>query len=211
MPQPNPKYTADPNEVPLQLTTPPVRDVVTALRASWPGLGEQGGRTMTAQFVLETGWGKHCFNWNIGNMKPKTAQQTYAFRPSVWECYGPSDASSYVANGHGLVHLATADEIKQHEACTAPKVMVIFLAPHDQCRFLAFASLLGGAQALVERHKKVISFDPNYLSELNAADIPNVVSALNKSGYFTSNVGQYTASMISVKARIDKQLGPPKP
>ena len=52
------KFTNNPNEVVTRRTTPTAREVVTMLRMEWPGLSENGARTLTAQFMGETGGGK---------------------------------------------------------------------------------------------------------------------------------------------------------
>ena len=58
------KYTASPHEVVTKTTTPTPRQVVDMLVANWNALTENGARTLTAQFMAETGGGKYCFNWN---------------------------------------------------------------------------------------------------------------------------------------------------
>jgi len=205
--QPGQKYTTDPNEVPAQITTPAVRDVVSALLAHWAGLTEQGARTITAQFASETGWGAHCFNWNLGNMKSHDPTQLYAYRRDVWECRTQSQANSDVANGAGNVHIATAGEIQQHK-WKCPDVVVVFEPPHVGCRFRAFASLQDGAQGLVDKHKKIAASSANYFAALNAGDVAGVAHALKIVGYYTASEADYARTMGKVKNKIDSDLGP---
>ena len=68
-PRPPIKYTSNPNEVPTQTTTPSALDVVNMLLHVWTALNQNGARTLTAQFMAETGEGRFCFNWNLGNVK----------------------------------------------------------------------------------------------------------------------------------------------
>ena len=61
-------FTTNPNEVPTAQTTPSAADVVAMLLKCWPDLSQNGARTLAAQFMAETGGGKFCFNWNLGNV-----------------------------------------------------------------------------------------------------------------------------------------------
>ena len=79
------KYTDNPNERVTTRTTPAYADVVAMLLVAWPDLNQNGARTLTAQFVAETGGGKYCFNWNLGNEKAG-ANIPHMYLRNVWEC-----------------------------------------------------------------------------------------------------------------------------
>ena len=121
------KYTASPHEVATRTTTPTPRQVVDMLVANWNALTENGARTLTAQFMAETGGGKYCFNWNLGNVKAG-ANEPHMYLRNVWECASTAGAASQVAKGNGLARIATADEIKKH-GWKCPVATVVFEPP----------------------------------------------------------------------------------
>lgn len=202
------KYTDNPNEVVASVATPTLREVADAILANWSDLNEQGARTITAQFIGENGWGMRCVNWNIGNNKSPSTNALHVYRSNVWECETQSDADSSVKNGNGLAHIATPDEVAKNKwQCGASKIVVVYQPPHKETRFRAFKSLIEGAAGLLDKYKQIAKSDPKYLASVNAADIPYVVHKLKVIGYFTADEKQYAATMISVKKKIDKQLG----
>ena len=60
------------------------------LRTSWPELTENGARTLAAQFMGETGGGRFCFNWNLGNVKAGPNDPHMCLR-GVWEVVGEDE------------------------------------------------------------------------------------------------------------------------
>ena len=102
-PGPDGRYTKDPNEVPTKNTVPTAKEVVAMLRAGWSDLTEQGARTLTAQFMHETGGAKYCFNWNLGNAKPRSGptKLLHMYLRNTWEGLTAHDAQQKVADGWG--------------------------------------------------------------------------------------------------------------
>jgi hypothetical protein len=202
------KYTAHPNEVTTRTTTPTPRQVVDMLLSNWSALNENGARTLTAQFMAETGGGKFCFNWNLGNVK-SGANDPHMYLRNVWECDSQAGAEAQVAKANGLARIATAAEIKAHGwKCPGVAVTVVFDPPHPQCRFRAYASLQDGAKRWLEHHQRIARSNAGYVTALNAGDIGSVAHALKQARYFTAGEADYARLMTRTRAQIDQALGP---
>lgn len=201
-------YTTNPNEVNTVHTAPSASDVVSLLKQNWAELTSNGARTLTAQFMHETGGGKYCFNWNLGNVK-SGPNELHMYLNGVWEVDSPEAAASQVAKSGGLGRIATGDEIKKKGwSCPPGKNVVVFQPPHAQCRFRAYPSLQDGAQKWLGRHKALAQRNTKYLAEVNSGDTAAVAKSLKKDGYYTGGEADYARSMKSQKAAIDKALGP---
>jgi hypothetical protein len=178
------------------------------LLASWTGLSVNGARTLTAQFMAETGGGKYCFNWNLGNVKAgPTIPHMYLH--GVWEVDSPVSGQAQVDKSEGLAHVATDEEIKKHGwGCPAGKVIAVFEPPHPQCRFRAYGSLQDGAQRWLLYHQGLSARNPSFFDSLNAGDISAVAHALKQARYYTASEADYARAMTGTKAAIDRTLGP---
>ena len=204
---PGKKFTTNLNEFVTARTTPSAAQVVDLLKRNWTDLTEAGARTLTAQFMHETGGGKYCFNWNLGNVKAGP-NEAHMYLKNVWEVDSPAQANAQVAKSGGLGRIATPDEIKTRGwSCPVGSNVVVFDPPHPQCRFRAYISLEEGAQKWMSFHKKIALKNPSYITELNRGDCAAVANSLKKVGYYTGDENDYASSMISQKARIDKSLG----
>lgn len=200
------KYTDNPNECVTTRTTPTAAAVVMMLQAAWSELTNNGARTLTAQFMAETGGGKYCFNWNLGNVKAGS-DEPHMYLANVWECDSQAGADAQVARAGGLARIATSDEIAAH-GWKCPNVVVVFTPPHPQCRFRAYASLGDGAQRWLDHHKRISSANPDFLTALNAGDVTAVAHALKTARYYTAAEVDYGRAMTRAKADVDHQLGP---
>jgi hypothetical protein len=203
---PGKKYTDAANEFPVQRTTPTAAQVVGMLQLSWPELTPNGARTLTAQFMAETGGGKYCFNWNLGNVKAG-ANDPHMYLANVWECDSQAGADGQVARAGGLARIATAEESAKH-GWKCPNVVVVFSPPHAQCRFRAYSSLADGAQRWLSHHKTIAANNPDFLTAINAGDVAAVAHSLKMARYYTAAEADYARAMTRTKADIDKQLGP---
>jgi hypothetical protein len=201
------KYTDNPNEVVTKQTTPTPREVVNMLLSAWSGLTDNGARTLTAQFMAETGGGKYCFNWNLGNVKEPTGNAPHMYLHNTWECHSQAEAAAQVARANGLVRLATADEIKKH-GWKCPQAVVVYDPPHPVSRFRAYGSLQDGAQRWLGHHQRIARADPNFVTALNAGDIAAVAHALKKARYYSAAEADYARAMTRTKEQVDRALGP---
>lgn len=202
------KFTNNPNEVVTKRTTPTPREVVAMLRIAWPELTENGARTLTAQFMGETGGGKYCFNWNLGNVKEPTGKLPHMYFHSVWEVFTPASAQAQVDKSGGLARIATDAEIKKHGwSYPAGSRVVVFAPPHPASRFRAYANLKDGAQRWLGHHQRIARQNPGYLYSVNAGDTKSVAHALKMARYYTAGEADYARLMASKKAEIDRSLG----
>jgi hypothetical protein len=176
------------------------------LLKAWTELTNNGARTLAAQFMAETGGGKYCFNWNLGNVKA-SANEPNMYLRNVWECYDQTHADAAVAAAGGLARIPATEEINKH-GWKCPRVVVVFNPPHAACRFRAYASLEDGAQRWLSHHKRIAARDPSFVTSLNAGDVDAVAKALKKAGYYTAAERDYALAMKRTKADIDRQLGP---
>jgi hypothetical protein len=209
------KYTDSPKEVALEPTQPTPQQVVDLLIEIWPDLSPPGARTLTAQFMTETGGGKACYNWNLGNVKCRSTTPLHMYKPLIWECCTQAEANAFVASGKGRAHIATCDEMQKYDkkwGWRCPKnVMVLFDAPHEECRFYAYASLKEGAERWLKLQKDVIQRNPGYLKLLQAGDAAGAAKALKNAQYYTGDETIYANGMVAQKRIIDATLGPLPP
>lgn len=205
-------YTANPNEVRTTRTTPTPSQVVQMLRTSWPELTESGARTLAAQWAGETGWGKHCYNWNLGNVKAGP-HDSHMYLVGVWEVSSTGAAQNAVKNSAGFAHIASAQEIRKHGwgAPRAGHSIPVFYPPHPQCRFRAYSNLQQGAQRWVQRYQGIARRKTDFLTAVNAGDVPGTAHALKQVHYYTADESAYANAMARAKAQIDRQLGPIAP
>lgn len=202
------KYTDSAFEQVTTSTKPSARDVVNMLLSVWPALNQTGARTLTSQFMAETGGGKHCYNWNLGNVKA-SANEPHMYLRGVWEVYGsPEAAEAASTKAAGKAHVATAEEIKKHGwGCPPGKAIVVYDPPHSQCRFRAYNNLQEGAQKWLRHHQNIANRDSEYINTLNGGDTAAVAKALKKVGYYTASESDYARGMANWKKIIDKELG----
>src|SRR5438046_2372829 len=111
--------------------------------------------------MAETGGGKYCFNWNLGNVKA-SANEPHMYLRNVWECDSQAGAEAQVARANGLARIATADEIKNH-GWKCPHAVVVFDPPHPQCRFRAYSALQDGSQRWLSHHKAIARGMPDFV------------------------------------------------
>jgi hypothetical protein len=202
------RYTNNPNEVVTRQTTPTPQNVVAMILSSWTQLTNNGARTLTAQFMVETGGGRYCFNWNLGNVKAPSQDVSHMYLRNVWECISKSQGEAQVAGGRGLVRIAMPEEIqKRGWRCTTGAVVVVFDPPHPTSRFRAYGSLQEGAQRWIGHHQKIARANSNYINALNTGDIVAVAKALKVARYYTASESDYARAMIEAKATIDRALG----
>jgi hypothetical protein len=202
---PGKKYTDNLNEVATQTTTPTPRAVVDMLLSTWPALNDNGARTLTAQFMAETGGGKYCFNWNLGNVKAK-ASEPHMYLRNVWECFSQARANAEVEKYPSSARIPTAEEIKQH-GWKCPDTVVVYSPPHPQCRFRAYASLQDGAQRWLGLHQRITRNNPDYLTALNDGNVAAAAHALKQARYYTAGEQHYAAVMTQKKKEVDRALG----
>jgi hypothetical protein len=178
------------------------------LRASWSELTAAGARTLAAQWAGETGWGQSCFNWNLGNVKAGP-DDPHMYLAGVWEVFGSNRAAqSAVDNSAGFAHVATADEIRKHGwTVQGGQAIAVFYPPHPQCRFRSYSNFQQGAEQWVHRYQRIARRNPDFLTAVNAGDVPGTAHALAQVHYYTLDETAYANTMARNKAEIDRRLG----
>ncbi len=199
-------YTDNPLERETHNTVPAPADVVALLKTAWLELTDNGARTLCAQFQHETGGGRFCFNWNLGNVK-SGSDVPHMYLRNVWELELPERAAFNVANLPALAHIATPQECNAHGwTCPSSKVVVVYQPPHFQCRFRAYASLAEGAAKWMGNHQRIAGTLAEYLGQVNAGDCAGVAHSLKLAHYYTGDETVYALSMSAKKAQLDKEL-----
>jgi len=114
-----------------------------------------------------------------------------------------------VKNSAGFAHLASSEEIRKNGWTAKPgQSIAVFYPPHPQCRFRAYANFQQGAQRWVQRYQGIAARSADFLTAVNAGDVPGVAHALAEVHYYTLAESAYAATMARSKAEIDRILGP---
>ena len=128
----------------LEAVVTPVKtaEVIAALWHAWRSYWgtsppkRESIQLLAAQWALETGWGKSCMCYNLGNVRGSTTDGC------CWQFYKcnellPIDqATRLVQVGRGLVYITSE---------VGDKVWTWFVPDHPGSRFRAFESLEAGA------------------------------------------------------------------
>lgn len=186
-----------------QITTATVEQMYVAFDNGWnalfqESLGHKSVLIFIAHWALETGWGKKCHNWNLGNTRTKIGSDTYDW--VLYECgedLDPADAKREVAK----------DPKNAWIVGPAPrnpgKVSVLFRPPHPTCCFRAFASLEEGVIDYIGLlHKRF----PACLPGLRSGDAVRYVTGLKQHGYFTASIEVYLKTFTSVYGPLQKKI-----
>ncbi|HEY4184425.1 MAG TPA: hypothetical protein VGP07_05115 [Polyangia bacterium] len=208
------RYTTNPNEVPTKNTKPDPGAVVKLLLSSWSDLTETGARTLTAQFMHETGEGTYCFNWNLGNVKCKENETSipHMYLRDTWELLPLSTAIKMIIASNGLGYLATDAEIKKHKwSRRGGTVVTVFEPPSYVARFKSYSTLADGAARWLDHHRGVAKRFSDYIGTVNSGDCTAVADLLFRAHYYTGNQGDYARNMTIMKLKVDRLLGPAKP
>ena|GEM_PF-2770776 len=199
-------YTKNANEISVNRTTPTTQDLAEALGNVYgqdgkPVLTEQGVHVLMAQVRGETGNGRYCFNYNLGNMKAGT-DVPHHYLTGTRERYSPEIADNWVKRSNA--HIATNEEIQKNKWPNPSdgKKLVVFDPPHPVTRFRAYGSLKEGAIALVDYYAK----RPEILKAINSGDPQETAHLLKNAGYYTENETVYTNAMTKNKAQVDKDM-----
>lgn len=151
-----------------------------------------------AHSALETGWWASCYAWNLGNVKA-TAGVLHCYR----SCGEEVTASTYAALMAGPLATCLA-VVREYTRGNTAMVSLAIAPRHSWSRFQAWTSLasaLADHFALLER-----GFPEAWAELLGAADPAKYATALHQRGYFTADVANYAAGLVSVAAMVRAQL-----
>jgi hypothetical protein len=143
---------------------------------------------LLCQWVLETGWGKSCWDWNIGNFRSRDGDGRDWCLYECDERLSPKQANAYMAkvgvrlDGSGLPDA----KIKSHNKDGT--ITVYFWPDNPMCRFRAFSAMEEGVMDyLVSLNKRFHKAWPSVV----AGDPDKFVYKLKEQNYFTADTETY--------------------
>jgi hypothetical protein len=188
------------DRLPDLITTCTPEEMFHALGCAWVDQFGDHPKTesllvLLCQWVLETGWGKSCHCWNIGNFKSRDGDGYDYVYYKCDERFTPSVAQHYLAgvqprsDGSGLPNVAFESHNKD-ETTT-----LYFWPDHPVSRFRAFKTKdLGVGNYLASM------FDRFHLAwpAILAGDPSAFVHQLKIQGYFTADEETYKKTEVSL-------------
>ena len=200
--------TGAPRRLSPAVTTATVAELSRALVHSWgeaTAPSADGLAVLVAQWALETGWGKSCHAWNLGNVKSVQGDgHDYTFF-ACWEVLTKAQAASALATAT-LRADGTGPNVTTGKARNDGKVEVWFYPDHPGCRFRAFDSLEHGAAAYLAKLRSRFARAWPYVE---AGDPSGFAAALKSQGYFTApldGADGYRPLLVGIYNRVVKQV-----
>lgn len=166
-------------------TTDP--ELFKALYEVAPELPRKGICVLMAQWALETGRGRSCMNYNLGNIKAPLSKD---------HCYFPTYERLTREQGDDLLlHSTPAHPVKMLRILPSGFMLVRIEPDHPGCRFLAFDTLREGAESYIAHLRTRFSkaWEP-----VEKGDPVEFAIALKKAHYYTADVGVYAKNMASL-------------
>jgi hypothetical protein len=147
------------------------------------------------QWVLETGWGKSCWDWNIGNFRSRDGDGRDWCLYECDERLKPAEANAYIAkvgtrlDGSGLPDAKITSRNKDGT------ITVYFWPDNPMCRFRAFSSMDSGVlDYLTSLNKRFYKAWPSVIS----GDPDQFIHQLKLQRYFTADEETYRKTFHSL-------------
>lgn len=183
--------------VPTVQTTPTMLDFARALIRAWRAVvGTVPTKTQAAvlwaHFAGETGDGRYCYCWNLGNYKHTPGSGgAYCYLRGVWEGVSPARAEQLIATGRWA-----ADPSKDHAIAVGPgKVSVVATEDNPASWFRAFASLEDGMVSFIDAKRSPASRYASAWRYVEAGDPDGYARELGRRGYYTASPDAYARAM----------------
>lgn len=179
--------------VPTIRTTPSMRDFASALLETWRDASKAAAGVLYSQFAGETGRGKHCYGWSLGNVKwtPGCGYDYHALS-GVWEGVSPATAERLIASGQWR-----ADPSADHAKAVGPgKVSIIALPSNPASWFRAYPSLDVGMRVFIDGKRKPGYRYSSAWAYALAGDCDGYARELGAKGYYTASPDAYSRSML---------------
>lgn len=150
---------------------------------------------MLSQWAIETGWGKSCWDWNIGNFKARDGDGRDWCMYECDERFEPTLAQRYIANaqpradGSGLPNAAWKSNNKDGT------VTVYFWPDHPVTRFRAYSTIQDGAHDYVE---SLFNRFTKAWPAIIAGDPDQFIHQLRVQKYFTGDEETYRKTVHSL-------------
>lgn len=187
-------------KVNAMITPVTAEDLADAFRAAWRELWNSELKSeslcvLLAQWALETGRGKKCFNYNLGNVKSVPGD---GFDYTFFRC------------GETLAEKAAAKYLGDSRVSVVSRsgglVNLIFEPEHPVCRFRAFSTLADGTRAYLSLLRgrfssawpAVLEGDPRQFAHL-----------LKLARYYTADEASYARSLESLFQEFMSKTEPP--
>lgn len=193
--------------VPTTRTTLDMAAFATALRTVWPEANRKQAGVLWAHFAGETGDGRSCWNFNLGNVKHvKGDGHAYVSLLGVWEGFavhdedrdGDIDDADRVMLVERLCRSGAwaPDPSVDHAKAVGPgKVSLIATAANAATLFVAHGSLEDGMRAFVEMKRDPRSRYSGAWRYVLAGDPEGYAYLLGQRGYYTASPAVYAAAM----------------
>jgi hypothetical protein len=176
------------------LTAP---DVYVGLRDAWQSVWSETPKheslcVLLAQWALETGRGKSCFNYNLGNVKSREGDGYDFTFFSTTENLPLEAAQRWLDSGDRRVRILSKGTAV---AC------ILFLPDHPGCRFRSFSTLAeGGIDYLKLLHSRFSAAWPAVL----LGDARCFARELKRARYYTADEQPYGDALASLAAEFAK-------
>lgn len=180
--------------VPTVRTTPTMRDFADALQSVAPELHRASAGVLWAQFACETADGRHCYGWNLGNVKwlPGCVEDYHVLR-GVWEGVTPATADRLLSSGQW-----ERSTNPDHAKAVGPgRVAVIALPSNPASWFRSYPSLAVGMAHFVAGKRKASSRYASAWPFVLSGDCNAYARELGRKGYYTASPDAYAAAMLT--------------
>lgn len=161
------------------VTTPTREQFAEALAEEW-NCSLLTGSILFAQFAFETGWGKYCYCWNLGNVRADSEWikkgNDYFELPGAWEII---NGKKVIAGGFFRAHKSLNDGISSH------------------INFLEMNSRYSQAFDVLQETRSI------YFSKDAAKEYSiKFAIALKRGGYYTGSLEEYSKGIASIASGL---------
>lgn len=139
---------------------------------------------VTAHWALETGWGRACYNWDVGNRKAGENE------PHCFRTCGEELRADTVGTVAGEPPLRV---VKSYEIAGIPMVSVLADPDHPMCRFASFDTLDAGVEDYLATLRSTFAAA---MVPLVKGDAAGYVTSLKAARYFTADLATYRSSFL---------------
>ncbi len=184
-----------------------MKDFARALLEVWPEATKAQAGVLWAHFAGETGDGKYCWNWNLGNVKHVQGDGfDYVALAGVWEGFkvGDEDDDGDVDEVDRALFLArlersgmwTRDPSPDHARAVGPlKLSVLATKGNPATWFKSYASLEEGMRAFVDAKRRPGGRYSSAWQFVLAGNPEEYGRELGRKGYYTASQDAYARSM----------------
>lgn len=156
---------------------------------------------LLSQWALETGWGKSCWCWNIGNFKSSDGDGRDYTYYKCDERLDPATAQKYLAHAGVRSDDPSQPNVALRSNNSDKSVTLWFWPDHPVSRFRAYKTLAEGAKDYVE---SLFNRFNKAWPAIVQGDPTNFIHQLKVQGYFTADEATYTKTTNSLFKTFSK-------